>query len=143
MKTYRSALSPVLWTIIGLCWTLLVWTNLVARDWTPLLVLVAVALIFFLLYLSTTYTIIGDTLHVKSGFIIRERLDIGKIKRIVKIRDFLAAPAFSLDRLVISDGERHSVVISPLNRVSFVRDLLKLNPAIAVEGVVLTDEDHG
>ena len=134
MKTYRSALSPVLSSAIGFCWTGLVWMNLMAGNGGAVIVLTAVALFFLYLYLSTTYAIDGTTLHVRRGFMFKEKVDVSKITSIAAVREFLAAPAFALDRLVIRYGQDHSVLISPRNRRSFLNDLRAINPSITFEG---------
>jgi Bacterial PH domain len=134
MKTYRSALSPVLATVVGISWAGLIWMNILSGDMAALVILFVIALFFLYLYLSTTYAIDGDTLHVRSGFILQERLDIREIRSISFVHDFLAAPAFAFDRLVIRRGKGRSVAISPRNRSSFLNDLLNINPSIVLEG---------
>jgi hypothetical protein len=135
MKTYRSAVSPVLSFIIGISWAGLMGMTLLAGDGGAIIILAAVALFFLYLYLSTTYAIDGTTLHVRSGFLFKERVDVGTITRISSVRDFFAAPALALDRLVIRYGQDRSVLISPRNRRSFLKDLCAINPSIAFDGL--------
>lgn len=133
MKSYRSAISPILASVIGLCWLTLMWMNIMSRDLLGLALLSLVGLFFTYLYLSTTYAIGDGALHVRSGFILKERVEISKITRISRARDVLAAPAFSFDRLVIRYGNDRSILISPKDRKAFLNDLLAINPAIAID----------
>lgn len=133
MKTYRSAISPLLASVIGLCWIVLMWMNIMSKDLTGLALLSGVGLFFTYMYLSTTYGIGDGALHVRSGFVLKERIEIGKITRVSRAKDFLAAPAFSFDRLVIRYGHERSILISPKERKQFLADLLAINPSIIIE----------
>jgi hypothetical protein len=133
MKYYRSAISPILATVIGLSWILLLVMNILSKDILAMLLLSSVGLFFTYMYLSTTYTIGEGELHVRSGFVLKERIEITKITRISRATDFLAAPAFSFDRLVIRYGNNRSILISPKGRKAFLDDLVTINPAIAID----------
>ena len=134
MKTYRSAVAPVLSIILGSCWAGLMVMNLMSGDGSAILVLLALAVFYLYLYLSTTYTLDGSNLQVRCGFFIKERIEIGKINRITAARDFLAGPAFSFDRLFINYGKDRSIAISPRDRQAFLDDLRAINPLITIEG---------
>ena len=134
MKTYRSSLSPVLSTIVGICWAGLMVMNLMSGDGSAIVVLVALALFYLYLYLSTTYSIDTINLHVRCGFFIKERIEISRIISVTPVRDFLAGPAFSFDRLMIRYGQDRSIAISPRNRQAFLNDLLAVHPSMTIEG---------
>lgn len=91
-------------------------------------------LFFIYLYLSTEYIITNDNgLLIKCGFLINERIDIKAINKINKTRTILAAPAFSFERIQIYFGLYQSVVISPVNKDNFIKQLLLINPEIEIE----------
>jgi predicted membrane channel-forming protein YqfA (hemolysin III family) len=98
-------------------------------------IIICLLLVFFIyLYKSTEYIITtDDRLIVNCGFLIHEEMDIKSILRISATRSILAAPAFSFDRMIISSGLFHSVVISPVNKDLFLQKLLMINPDIDIE----------
>jgi hypothetical protein len=98
-------------------------------------VVISLLLIFFVyLYVSTQYIITPDErLIVNCGFLMHEEMDIKSISRISATRSILAAPAFSFDRMIISEGLFHSVVISPVNKDVFLQKLVMINPEIDIE----------
>jgi len=133
MKTYRSAISPVLSIILGIFWAGLMLMDILSGDGSGIIVLAALAIFYLYLYLSTTYTIDANILHVRCSFLIKERIEIGGITRITAARDFLAGPAFSFDRLFIRYGKDRSIAISPRDRASFLNDLKAINPLITID----------
>lgn len=101
-------------------------------------IIIGLLLMFFIyLYFTTHYTISSDNrLIIKCGFLINETIDISEISTIKKTNTILSAPAFSFDRLNISFGHYHSVVISPINKDIFLQKLLEINPNIEIEGKI-------
>lgn len=96
-----------------------------------LLLNLIVLILIFILYKSTNYIIEGSILRVKSGFFINEKLSIKDISRIKETNNIMSAPAFSLDRLEIKYG-RKSIIISPVKKSEFIKQLMAVNPKIKV-----------
>ena len=71
---------------------------------------------------ATNYTITDSELLIRSGPF-RWAVPIREITSVTPTRSPLSSPALSLDRLRIDFGKGRSVMISPLNREAFVRDL--------------------
>jgi Bacterial PH domain len=96
--------------------------------------IIGLLIVFFMyLYFTTHYTItIDNRLIIKCGFLINENIDISEISTIKKTNTILSAPAFSFDRLYISYGLYHSVVISPVMKDLFLQKLLEINPKITL-----------
>jgi hypothetical protein len=84
------------------------------------------------LYVSTEYTVTSRGLRVRSGPFY-SNIDAKLIERVRPTRTILSAPALSLDRLEIS-GAFGSVVISPDDKIAFVRALKSVAPQMMVEG---------
>lgn len=86
----------------------------------------------FILYLAhrTKYTISNGKLDIKCGFLYHRNLEISRIKSIAKTSSLLSAPAASLDRIEIKYDQRGIVVISPIDKEAFAKDLLTVNPSI-------------
>ena len=83
--------------------------------------------------MTTTYTIQGNALKVKAGFLFRRTIDITSIKKIEETRNPMSAPAASLDRLDIQYGSFDNVIVSPKDKAGFIEALCALNPAIKVQ----------
>jgi hypothetical protein len=71
------------------------------------------------LYFTTRYIVTSDRLLVRSGI---SSLDIslGDITRIEPTRNPLSAPAWSLDRLLITYGHGKTCMISPRDKANFL-----------------------
>ncbi len=57
-------------------------------------------------------------------------MNIEKIKSITKTNNPISAPAASFDRIEINYGEFNSVIISPKDKIGFIKELIKINPNI-------------
>ena len=91
----------------------------------------SVLVLIYILYKSTNYIIEGSILRVKSGFLINKKLSIKDITKVMETNTILSAPAFSLDRLEIKYG-RKSIIISPVKKTEFIKQLMAVNPNIEV-----------
>lgn len=81
---------------------------------------------------TTFYTISGNILKVKSGFLINREIEISSISKIRESNNPLSAPAASLDRLELFFNKNDSVLVSPKNKREFVADLQLVKPSIDV-----------
>jgi|SRR3569833_391764 len=100
------------------------------KAWAGVMVIGVVALFILHLFATTYYTISGDTLRVKSGFIINTIIDIGSISKIKATRNMLSSPALSLDRLEIFYNKYDSIMVSPDDKDEFIAELKAINPHI-------------
>ena len=66
-------------------------------------------------------------------FIVNERIDISKIRKIEKTNSILSSPALSLDRIAIKFNKFDEVYISPKEKQAFVDELLNVNPDIEIK----------
>ena len=95
------------------------------------MVFLGLLLLFIIHMFSTTfYTIEGDLLKIKCGFLYNQTLPIASIKKVESTRNPLSAPALSLDRLEIRYGTWDSVLVSPRDQRAFAQHLKEVNPAI-------------
>lgn len=105
-----------------------------------LILLVDVVFVGFGLWLMldmlfhTDYTIRGNVLHIRCGFLYRMTLPISKIKEITLRTTILSSPALSAKRIGLRYGRRSTVYISPQNQDDFIADLKSVNPEIKVVG---------
>ncbi|MCK5846393.1 MAG: PH domain-containing protein [Bacteroidales bacterium] len=103
------------------------------KEWIALATNFFVFIILYWLYKSTYYTIDGNTLRIKSGFLINEKIDINTISKVLETSNPLSAPAFSLDRLNVRYNKSSSVLISPRDKTGFIKELLKVNSKIEID----------
>lgn len=93
-------------------------------------------IILFVVYLcvNTLYEVTDDNkLKIKIGFLYRKEIYIKSIKRVFPTKDHSASPALSFDRLEIRYHRYGRIVVSPNNKVEFVKKLQQVNPAIIIE----------
>ncbi len=105
----------------------------IVRLLTSLLLTLAAAFVLWVLY-GTRYTLTERTLIVRSGPF-RWVIDLEAISEISPTRNPLSSPACSLDRLHIRYRPNPSgLMISPLDKEGFLRDLVELSPGLKMEG---------
>jgi uncharacterized membrane protein YdbT with pleckstrin-like domain len=78
----------------------------------------------------TSYTITEKSLSIRSG-LFKWEIPLNEISKIEPTNDALSSPALSLDRLRIEYGQDKSIMISPLNKAEFIRDLKTMNVSCA------------
>ena len=100
------------------------------HAWAGVIVVLAVGLFILHLFTTTYYIISGDTLRIKSGFLINTVVDIASITKITATRNMLSSPALSLDRIEIFYNKYDSVMISPEDKAEFIARLKDINPRI-------------
>lgn len=102
-----------------------------AFSWT--IVVIVASILFFALYtiFDISYIINGNTLTVKCGFLSKTKYNINEISKIKKTKSFLSSPASSMDRIAIYFiQQRTPLIISPKNKVDFIKNLKAINPHI-------------
>ena len=82
---------------------------------------------------TTRYIIKENQLIVKSMWIVNERIEISKIRKIEKSNSILSSPALSLDRIALYYNKYDEVYISPKEKQDFLNNLLEINPRIEVK----------
>jgi uncharacterized membrane protein YdbT with pleckstrin-like domain len=130
---FKSKLSP--FSLIIFFMILVMGILLLTKGSISGFIILSLLLIFFIyLYRSTQYIITNDDrLIVNCGFLVHDEMNIKSIQSITITRTLLAAPAFSFDRIIISENLFHSVVISPVNKEDFLQKLLMINPEIVIK----------
>ncbi|RYD99476.1 MAG: hypothetical protein EOP54_03860 [Sphingobacteriales bacterium] len=104
-----------------------------AYTWTILVIPVLTSVFITHMFLTTYYTISGDELRIRCGFLMNIQISIATITRIKETSDPTSAPAISLDRLRIEYGNQKSILISPKEKQAFIDMILSLNNAVAVK----------
>jgi len=94
-----------------------------AKAWVLAVLIAAPGSILPVWLVATTYYRIGsDHLHISCGPV-EMRVPLSEIKSVTPTNNPLSSPALSLDRLRIEYGQGKSVMISPRDKHSFIRDL--------------------
>jgi|APGre2960657444_1045066.scaffolds.fasta_scaffold05090_5 hypothetical protein len=102
-------------------------------EWYGYLVLSLTLLLIVFISNSTRYIITENLLIVKCMFIVNDRIEISKIRKIEKTNSILSSPALSLDRIAIKFNKFDEVYISPKEKQAFVDELLNVNPDIEIK----------
>lgn len=131
MKIYKSKIDWWLGLVLiyPICRSII---SIVEGEWLGYLGVVLCLLFIVFISKSTRYIIDENQLVVKCMFIVNDKIEISKIKKIEKTNSILSSPALSLDRMAIRYNKFDEVYISPKDKQAFVNDLLKINPEIDV-----------
>jgi hypothetical protein len=132
MKIYKSKIDY--WLAIPLLYPVfLSFSCLFEGKWIGLVGLVGIIFFIWFVSKSTRYIVDGNLLIVKCMFIVNEKIEISKIRKIEKTNSILSSPALSLDRIAIKFNKFDEVYISPKEKQAFIDELLKINPEIEIK----------
>lgn len=84
------------------------------------------------LWFGTGYKIEGGFIKIKFGPF-QSKVKIAEITKLRATKNPLSAPALSIDRIEILYGKYGTALVSPKNRVQFIKTLLAENPGIEVD----------
>lgn len=130
MKVYRSKIGLELFIPIILFLFIVSYKK---EDYLiSIYLILSFTLLWFIIYISTTYEINNSDLIIKSIGITYCKFDINSIVFINETLNPLSSPALSIFRLKISNG-KDEILISPKKQKEFIETLLELNPNINVE----------
>ncbi|MEM1407172.1 MAG: PH domain-containing protein [Bacteroidota bacterium] len=98
---------------------------------TMVVIILVIAAFILHLFFQTSYFINErDELLIKAGSIFKSPVNISTIESVTKTRSPTSSPAPSMDRLKLTFGKSDPVIISPKDKIGFVRELRKINPSI-------------
>ena len=126
-RVYRSKTTPWLVAIMATAIVVLVgalWTAWREGDPGEFAIAAPLHVLGLALILSgfhVRYWIADSVLHVRASFF-RWKIPVGTIISVTPSRSWMSAPALSFDRLAILH-ERGTVLISPVEREAFLREL--------------------
>ena len=132
MKTYKSKID---WWfgILFLYPMFLGITSIVEGKWIGFIYFSFIIGVIIFISKTTNYRIEGNELTVKCLWIINDRIEISKIRKIEKSNSILSSPALSLDRIAVYYNKYDEVYISPKEKQAFIDALLEINPTIEVK----------
>jgi membrane protein YdbS with pleckstrin-like domain len=128
-------IGAFLFTLLVLLFSVVLSGVLAMAWWIIILVLVIWAGVLSLLF-PLYYEITSSTLLVRSGWLRRE-IPLASIQRVFPTHNPLSAPALSLDRLQVEYMQGsfpRFVLISPLDKSGFLRDLANQAGHLQVQG---------
>ncbi|MGB5434632.1 MAG: PH domain-containing protein [Maribacter sp.] len=133
MKVYKSKIGVGLVLFMVFVFTISSYILVIEKSWSGLVFMVLTAVFIAYLFHQTFYTIDGNVLKVKSGFLLNHSYEISRITEIRETNIPISAPAASLDRLEINLNNGQGVIISPKQKYEFIDELKKRNPKIKIE----------
>lgn len=101
-------------------------------SWIVGLVLGILIVASILPLFSITYQIADTVLTVRCCFILKQEYPLDRLRTIAKTHSAIAAPAASLNRLLLTLEGGNSVVISPVRQDAFVKVVTKINPTVKI-----------
>jgi len=104
--------------------------SIIEGEWIGYIGIVLCLLFVVFISKSTRYIISENHLIVKCMFIVNDKIEISKIRKIEKTNSILSSPALSLDQIAIKFNKYDEVYISPKESQAFIDELLKINPEI-------------
>jgi hypothetical protein len=90
-----------------------------------------IAFIAYTLY-NIRYMIKDDVLLITCRFLYTMKIPVSSIRKINETKNPLSSPAASLDRLELVYNNYDSVLVSPENKMDFIRELKEINPEIEI-----------
>ncbi|MDW3191664.1 MAG: PH domain-containing protein [Cytophagales bacterium] len=140
--TYRSSISPILWTFIWLIIGVVFYLTVKPAFSHPnifhaiLLMLIWVPMLGFLVtvMLGTRYRLNRDELTIKVGPITEGRILPEDIWMLERTYHAMASPANGLKRIRITHAEGE-LLVSPANERKFIEHLKAINPKIEEIGL--------
>lgn len=133
-KVYKSKIGlELVIPLILVFGTVLFLTISKKPGWLGVAILLSVILFVVHLFVTTYYTINGNNLIIKSGFLVNKTIDINTIKKISETNNPLSSPAISIDRLEIKYGKYDAVIISPKQKKEFIDNITAINPNVEVK----------
>lgn len=136
-KVYKSKVAKwYLWFCIGMTIAFIGSIYLCyLSTWVLLIDVVFMGIALLMIYdilLHTDYTISGERLHIRCGFLFRMNLPISKISEITHKSTILSSPALSAKRIGLRYGKKNWVFVSPKNQEEFISALRSINPEIQI-----------
>ncbi len=136
-KTYKSKVAKwYIWFCIGMTIAFIGSIYLCYKStWVLLIDVVLMGICLFIIYdmlLHTDYTINGEKLHIRCGFLFRMDLPISKIIEITHRSTILSSPALSAKRIGLKYDKTNWVYVSPKDQEQFISTLKSINTEIKI-----------
>jgi len=137
VKVYKSKVAKwYIWFCIGMTVVFIGSIYLCYKSTLVLLIdiaLMGIGLVMvYDMLLHTDYSINGEKLHIRCGFLFRMDLPISKITEITHKSTILSSPALSAKRIGLRYGRTNWVYVSPENQEEFISELQSINPKIEI-----------
>lgn len=130
--TYNSKIGLELVIPISLIIGVSLVFSVIEQNWSNIIILVLSSAFVIYVFGNISYTIEGNTLNIKAGFLINKTIDIGSIQSLTETWNPISSPAASMDRLEIKYDQNDRIIISPKRKTEFIARLKLLNPEIEV-----------
>ncbi len=132
MTTFKSKIDALILIPVFSLLSIIAGIMIYERLWIGL-ILVTLTLLFSAFVIFTiTYQIHQQQLIVRCAYYTYPPIDILGIKKISSTKNFVSAPAASLDRIEIRYNQYDHIIIAPKNQQLFLEKLLEINPSIVL-----------
>lgn len=136
-KVYKSKVARwYIWFCIGMTVAFIGSIYLCYKStWVLLIDITSMGIGMIMIYdmlFHTDYTVNGEKLHIRCGFLYRMDLPISKITEITHKSTILSSPALSARRIGLKYGKTNWVYVSPKDQEDFISTLKSINPEIKI-----------
>lgn len=135
VKLYKSKIDSAIAIFTVSIFLLVGFTILKTDELNYFGIIFYVLTLLFIVHVSmtTNYFIVDEKeLIIKSSFLVNIKIDIKTITCIEETKSLISSPALSTDRLKIFYNKYDSVIISPKNKIDFIKDLKSVNSLIII-----------
>ncbi len=132
MRRFKTAYSVLLISLVSIALFAALVGSWLDQSWFGFIVILAGTALFVYCAMQTYYEVDekNQLLIVRGGMLINETIKINAIRKIEDSNSILSAPAMSFNRLEIGFNKFDSVLISPKDKIGFVKALQAINPEI-------------
>lgn len=134
MKVYPSRIG---WSLIIPVYVMMIGVGVVMSIdifWLGICFIVPVLALVTHTFFTTKYSIEGNILGIKSGFLVNKNIPIASITKIEDTTSILSSPAASIaGRIEIRYNKHDLIIVSPKDKQGFVSHLQQINPEIQVK----------
>ena len=133
MKVYWSKVDIWLVIIVFAPFIYAVAQSIKEKNYWITCLLTIIMLLVLSLYWQIKYIIKDNHLIIHAGIFGSTKIPISDIKSVHKTYNPLSAPALSIQTLEVKYGKYDYQLISPQNRMIFLKDLKAINPSIDIK----------
>jgi hypothetical protein len=132
MKKYKSKIGLGILIYIAIILGSTSYFMFADGIWFGLIIIIAVAAFTLHLFLNTYYIVDEHHLIIRSGFMYCKTINIHTIRKIVETTNPLSSPAASLDRIAIHYNTYDMLMVSPKDKLDFMKHMTEINAGIEV-----------
>lgn len=130
MTTYKSKPALILVLPLAIILGIFAVISIYNRLWFGVFVIALLLGFITHTFLTTFYQVDGNKLRIKSGMLFNKTIPIGSIREISETGNPMSSSGASRHRLELKYNNSDSIIVSPSDKMGFIKELQGLNSAI-------------